>query len=305
MGFNVSAIKGYVQANEKSLVGKAVLKSKTAKLFSLQLGVKGSANLNNLTASPVLQAGGCGITPAGTTNISKRVINTALLGVNQALCMDDLIGTQLENDIKVGLGLETMPFEQKVVEQNVAEIQKAGENLIWNGDVTITGSTYMGLTNGIVKILSTESVIDATDTVAKNVVTDAKAVIEKVISLIPDEALDMEDVTVFCGNDTYRAYVAQLQAANLYHYTANLDGGFSMQIPGYNIKLEGIGALNGKKRVYGTFASNFVLGTDLVSDSESAKLVEDEVTDLTHLKMKFNLGTQVRFPDLVVEYKGA
>ena len=305
MGFDVSTIKGYVQANEKALVGKAVLKTKTAKLFSLQLGVKGSANLNQLTASPSLKAGGCGITADGSTTISKRVINTALLGVKQSFCADDLIGTQLENEIKVGLGLETMPFEQKIVEQNIAEVAKLTENLLWNGDITITGSPYLGLTDGIVKIMAGETPIDATHSTAKDVVVDAKAVIDAVIAKLPDAILDRDDVTIFAGYDVVRAYVAQLQAANLYHYTADLDSNMSIKVPGYNVTLEGIGALNGKKRVYGTYAENFVLGTDMVSGAEEAKIVTDEVSDLTYLKMKFNAGVQVRFPDLVVEYKGA
>ena len=54
------SITGYVDANEKQLIGKAIIGGKTASLLNLQTGVKGSAYLNLLDADPTLQAGGCG-----------------------------------------------------------------------------------------------------------------------------------------------------------------------------------------------------------------------------------------------------
>ena len=48
MAFDVSTITGYVEDNKKKLIGKTLLKGKTASVITPQVGVKGSAYLNLL-----------------------------------------------------------------------------------------------------------------------------------------------------------------------------------------------------------------------------------------------------------------
>ena len=301
MSLNVSGISGYVDGNEKELIGKALIGGKTAGLLNLQTGVKKSAYLNLLDANPTLQAGGCGWNAEGSNTVTRREIKTGLIKVNIPFCDKDLIGTSLQHDVKVAVGSKTLPFEEEFINQNLASIQKQLEAAIWQGD---TDSLEANLKHfdGFIKILGTGAV-DAGSTL--DVVADAKKAVEAVVQALPNEIMDRADKVIFAGYDVYRAYVAQLQAANMYHYTANLDGAMEIVIPGTDIKLIGVHGLTGQKKIYGSYLDNMYLGTDLEGDSEKFAFWYSEDNSEFRLKVEFNAGVQVAFPDYVAVYTGA
>ena len=301
MSLNVSGITGYVDANEKELIGKALIGGKTAGLLNLQTGVKKSAYLNLLDANPTLQAGGCGWNAEGSNTVTRREIKTGLIKVNIPFCDKDLIGTSLQHDVKVAVGSKTLPFEEEFINQNLASIQKQLEAAIWQGD-TDSLEANLKQFDGFIKILGTGAV-DAGSTL--DVVADAKKAVEAVVQALPNEIMDRADKVIFAGYDVYRAYVAQLQAANMYHYTANLDGAMEIVIPGTDIKLIGVHGLTGQKKIYGSYLDNMYLGTDLEGDSEKFAFWYSEDNSEFRLKVEFNAGVQVAFPDYVAVYTGA
>lgn len=301
MSLNVSGITGYVDANEKELIGKALIGGKTAGLLNLQTGVKGSAYLNLLDANPTLQAGGCGWNMEGSNTVTRREIKTGLIKVNVSFCDKDLIGTSLQHDVKVAVGSKTLPFEEEFINQNLASIQKQLEAAIWQGD---TDSLVANLKHfdGFIKILGSGAV-DAGSTL--DVVADAKEAVEAVVQALPNEIMDRNDKVIFAGYDVYRAYVAQLQAANLFHYTAELAGNMEIVIPGTDIKLIGVHGLTGQKKIYGSYLENMYLGTDLEGDAEKFAFWYSEDNSEFRLKVEFNAGVQIAFPDYVAVYTGA
>ena len=306
MGLNVTAITGYVDQNEKSLIGKALVGGRTAGLLNLQTGVKGSSYLNILNADPTLQAGTCGWNDLGDNVLSRRLIQTGLIKVNVAFCDKDLIGTSMQYGVKVAVGAKTLPFEEDFIDQNVKAVQSKLEKALWQGD---TDSVDEGLKHfdGLVKIIGAagSGVVSATDATAKNIVLKAKEVIASVLALMPNEIMDRPDKVIFVGYDVYRAYVTQLQEANLFHYTGNLDGKMEMVIPGTDVRLIGVAGLVGTKRIYASYLENFNMGTDLEGDSEKFKFWYSEDNAEFRLKVEFNAGVQVAFPDMIVVYKGA
>ena len=305
MALDVNAIKGYVDENEAVLIGETLIKGKTASLLNLQTGVKGSEYLNLLSADPTLQAGGCGWNSDGDTTVTRRKLETGQIKVNQTFCDKDLIGTYMQHNVKIAAGAKTLPFEQEFIAQNLNAIQKKLEEIIWQGD-TKDGVAHLKRFDGFIKILDAASgVVDATHSEAKDVVTDAKEVIESVLAGIPNEIMDRTDKAILVGYDVYRAYVAQLQAANLFHYTNDLTGAMEMVIPGTDVKLIGVAGLVGTKRVYATYLENMYLGTDLEGDYEKFKFWYSEDNAEFRLKVEFNAGVQVAFPNMIVEYKGA
>lgn len=301
MSLNVSGITGYVDANEKELIGKALIGGKTAGLLNLQTGVKGSSYLNLLDANPTLQAGGCGWDEAGASTVTRREIKTGLIKVNVAFCDKDLIGTSLQHDVKVAVGSKTLPFEEEFINQNLASIQKQLEVAIWQGD---TDSLVENLKHfdGFIKILGSGAV-SAGNTL--DVVADAKEAVEAVVMALPNEIMDRNDKVIFAGYDVFRAYIAQLQAANMYHYTADLAGSMEIVIPGTDIKLIGVHGLTGQDKIYGSYLENMYLGTDLEGDSEKFAFWYSEDNSEFRLKVEFNAGVQVAFPDYVAVYTGA
>lgn len=306
MAFSVNDVKGYVDANGQQLIGKAVIGSKTAGLLNLQTGVKGSAYLNLLTADATVQDGSaCGWTASGTTTVSKRQITTALMKVNAEFCDKDLINTAMQYDVKVAVGAKTLPFEQDFINQNIKSINSQVENLIWQGDSSLTGATYLKLTDGLIKIIGAASgVVDATVS-GKTLSGNTKEAIDAIVAKIPEAILDREDIKIFVGVDVYRKYVKALQDANLFHYVpANLDASFSTIVPGTNIRVEGVPGLTGQNKAYASYAENFYLGTDMEGDYEKFQFWYSEDNRMFRLAVEFNLGVQVAFPDLIVKYIG-
>lgn len=302
MGLKVTDIAGYVDANEKTLIGKILVGGKTASLLNLQTGVKGSANLNLLDADPTLQAGGCGWSEDGTSTVTKRLLETGQIKVNMSFCDKDLLGTSLQHDVKVAVGQKTLPFEEEFINQNLGVIQKKLEETIWQGDVDL-GVDHLKRFDGFVKILDGASVVDAGTTL--DVVAKAKEAVEAVVQALPNEIMDRDDKVIFTGYDVYRAYIAQLQAANLYHYTAELAGAMEVVIPGTDIRLIGVHGLTGQNKLYGTYLENMYFGTDLEGDSENFMFWYSEDNSEFRLKVEFNAGVQVAYPDFVAVYTGA
>lgn len=300
MSFVVSDIQGYVQANEDKLIGKSVIGAKTASMLNLQTGVKGIANLNLLTATTGLQDGStCGWTEAGDVTVSKRQLVTKLMKVNQEFCDKDLLGSSLQWGVKIAAGMETIPFEQQFVDQIVKGVNKEVETVLWQGDTQGATSSYLDLMDGYLAILSGETTVDG-NPAGKYLSGDTLDVIHYIVTVIPDEIVDRTDLVVFVGYDIYRKYVAALQAANLFHYTADFTGTLSMMIPGTNVRLEGVAGLNGTNKAVATYLENLYLGTDLENAQEVFKFWFDDSNDIHKLKILFNLGVQVAYPDLIV-----
>ena len=302
MGLDVSTITGYVDANEKELIGKTLIGGKTAGLLNLQTGVKGSSYLNLLSADPTLQAGGCGWNADGTTSVTRRKIETGQIKVNVPFCDKDLIGTFMQHEVKVAVGAKKLPFEEEFIGQNLKAIQKKLEEAIWRGD-TVDGVGHLKRFDGFIKIIDGASgVISAGTTL--DIVVKAKEAVEAVIAKMPNEIMDRTDKVIFAGYDVYRAYIAQLQAANLFHYTADLVGSMEVVIPGTDIKLIGVHGLTGQKRIYASYLENMYFGTDLEGDSEKFNFWYSEDNSEFRLKVEFNAGVQVAFPDFVAVYTG-
>lgn len=302
MSFNISAVTGYVKANEKNLVAKSVIGGRTLGLIKFHPEIKGSAQLNLLSAAATLQAGGCGWSAAGTTTMTKRNLVTGLFKVNQALCEKDLVGTFAEWGLNEAVGKTTLTFEQEIANANVKSIEKQVELLAWNGDTTGSSSTYLDVADGFIKILANASGVIAAKVTGTTLAANTIAAIDKIVAAIPNEIIDADDLTVFVGYEIFRKYVADYNASNLYAGTLTFDGNMTLVIPNTNIKLQGVAGLTGKNKAYASTASNFVAGGDIQGAESIFELFYANEAREYRLVVEFNLGFQVYFPDFVVSY---
>ena len=302
MSFNVSAITGYVKANEKQLLAKAVLKGKTIDTVKYQPEVKGSAQINLISGGGTLQAGGCGWNAAGTTTFTKRNIVTGLLKVNEAYCDTDLRGTFAEWELNIAVGKETLPFEQVIAESALANVNKQIDNLAWNGDTTGSTSTYLDVTDGYIKIIGAASgVIDATVS-GKTLAADTIVAIDAIVAGIPNEIIEESDLTIFAGQEIVRKYIAAYNATNQFAGVIQNDGKLDIMIPNTNVRLLGVSGLNGKNKAYASKASNFYAGGDIAGSESQYKLWYSDDNQEFRFALKTNIGFQVAFPDFVVKY---
>ena len=113
-----------------------------------------------------------------------------------------------------------------------------------------------------------------------------------------------QGVTMFVSHTTFRDYVTGLNAtccANRPMIDANAD---SILYPGDSrVKIVPVSGLEGaetKALVVASVESNLVYGTDVEGSENAFKFWYDDKEDKFMLKVLFNAGVQVKFPDQVV-----
>lgn len=301
MAINTSSLTAYVGDNKEKLISKAVLGAKSASKFNLVTGVKGAQKLNLLDTTVVLQDGSaCGWTEAGTSKLSQRIIEAKPIKVNQSFCDKQLLATSLNYEVKVAAGQKTLPFEEEFVNGVMDGIAAEVEKTIWQGD---TSKSTLNRFDGLIKILSGATVagtysIQSGDTVS--------TIVSKTYALIPSAAYQAGNVVMYMGSDMYRTWIQELIANGhlvISNAVENVAMPDSLLIPGTNVRVEGVAGLDGTKKVYASYADNFIYGTDMQGDEEKAELWKSQDNREFRLAVEFVSGVQVAFPELVAVAK--
>lgn len=288
----MNVLKPYVdeQLNREKLIAETVLEPKSAGYMTLQVGVKGETAINILNTDVVFGDGStCGFEENSTATISQRTIKPAVMKVNLPICERNILGTYAQYQTKLKAGLETLPFEEYILKAVADKAKAKLEKFIWQGDSTQTETQF----DGLIKTLS------ASGSGAVKVTAQAteSATILALYNAVPNEA-HKEDLVVFAAPSKFRAWIQELVANNMYHWNANdKDGEYT--IPGTSVKVvavEGLEGATGHEYVAGR-KSNFVYGVDIEDAADTVKVVYDERDELFLVKMLFNAGVQVAFPN--------
>ena len=301
MAINTSSLTAYVSDNKEKLISKAVIGAKSASKFNLVTGVKGAQKLNLLDTTVSLQDGSaCGWTEAGTSKLSQRTIDAKPIKVNQSFCDKQLLATSLNYEVKVAAGQKTLPFEEEFVNGVIDGVAAEVEKTIWQGD---TSKGTLNRFDGLIKILSGATVagtysIQSGDTVS--------TIVSKTYALIPSAAYQAGNVVMYMGADMYRTWIQELIANGhlvISNAVENVAMPDSLLIPGTNVRVEGVAGLDGTKKVYASYADNFIYGTDMQGDEEKADFWYSKDSQEFRLVLGFVAGVQVAFPELVAVAK--
>lgn len=152
MAFSLGTLANYTDEQRFPLIRKAVLSAKTASLLTLQAGVKSSAAINILESDAVFQADGCGFNASGTTALTQRVITVGKIKVQEALCPKSLEDKYIQTQLAAGSMYDSIPFEQLYSEEKAAQIAKALEVALWQGDLT-SGNANLNKFDGLLKVV--------------------------------------------------------------------------------------------------------------------------------------------------------
>ena len=201
---------------------------------------------------------------------------------------------------------ENLPFEQIYAEDKAEKIADMIESVLWKGDTT--GSGNLALVDGYLKLIDSISAVDgnvdgvtvATGVTSANIVD----IIDGMVSSIPADVIDADDLVLFVGYDKYRAYAKALRDANLFHYNGAENQGqeFSQMVPGTNVKVVAVKGLNGTSRMVLSRVANLYVGVDMLNDAEDFNIFYSQDNDEVRFISKFKLGVQVAFPELLVEF---
>ena len=299
MAFDVTALPTYVEQNSDSLLRKAILGAESAKMFTLQTGVKTKTALNLLSTTIALQAGkACGWNASGSSKITQRTITATPLKVNMNFCDKELMDTCLQHGVRVAAGQKSLPFEEEFTSDVTKNVSLAVEKLIWQGDTSSTDE-ILKWGDGLLKILNASDGITVSkqkiSVSAAPTLSTVRGDVNNVILAIPTEVLN--EAVVFMGYDMFRLYVMALQNANLYHEAGDgLDKG-SMYYQGSNILIKAVAGLDGTNCIVAADPQNFFYGTDLMGDDEKFDLWYSKDAQEFRLAIGFSTGVQVAFPN--------
>lgn len=306
MGYTVSGLSAYVETRKDALVKDLVLggvKGDTIPNLTKQLGIKTKERINYLDVTPAIQDGrGCGFSASGSTVLTNRDLETAIMKVNDSWCNDDLLGKFAEYMVRFGADANAedgFGFEEEILRQVVGGVNEQMEKLVWQGAT----SAYSGtdLINGFITLAENEDSA-STITASTSDATSAVSVyneIKKVIMLIPEEIID--DAVVFVAPAVYRKFVQEMVEKNYYHYESGKIENNDLIFPGTNIRVhKTIGLTGDLKHIYASTYKNMFYGCDMMNDKEEVRVFFSDDDDVYKVKLKWNAGVMTAFPDEVV-----
>ena len=285
MAYNVTALGTYVQENKDIILKDIVFGGEygnTIPLMTKQLGIKTTEKIHPSTLEAVLQdvSGECGFNPQGDLNISERSITTSQKKVNMEFCLEKLLGKFAEYKVRVGANEDALPFEAEIIDGLVKSINKQVEKGVWTDLITNT---------------TAQLTVPSTGTAYERVMA--------VYMALPEAIL--EDAVIFVSPATFREYVKDLVDKNFYHYNP-ADGDLEeIFIPGSGVKVRKAKGLAEQTDdvIFGTSPKNMIYGTDFMDNKEEIKAWFSDDNDTYRIKVRFNYGANVAFPDLVVGSK--
>ena len=295
MAINVSTLTEYVNQNNGELLTKAVLGAKTLDYIEIMPGVKYKDVLNYLDSTVEFKNGeACGWEPGGEDKFTQRTIEVKPVKINKEFCWKDLRKYWMNYQMLFEAGRETLPFEEKIIENNINAINAELEKLIWQGD----GNKPM---NGII-----ETIKNAGGEIQKTVAEGYTAieVIDAAYEAMTPVMLIQEPV-IFVSPSTFRSYIHGLNATCCANREIIDAASEKILYPGDSrvsiVPVPGLeGTLDSLCIALATPAKNLVYGTDVEGSENTFKFWYDEKEDKFMFKVLFNAGTQVKFPDQIV-----
>ena len=298
MALNVSTLSNYVEEKRLPLIAKSFLRGKTIDLIQLETGVLQDTALNLVSAQVQFGDGAsCGWNPTDGVALSQRVLKPTFLKINQAFCDKDLLKKWASYEVKLAAGREQLPFEEKFLEEIANAINESIEKLVWQGD-----SSHTNEPDGFLKILETggSGVVSVTWTAGTSAYNKIKAVYNK----IPANIIDKEDTVIFVGEETYREFIQDLVAANLYHFSPDYKAGEYM-VPGTSIRVIAVNGLNGTGKIVAGRLSNFFYGVGAEDDKDTFDFWYSQDNREFRLAAYFAIAVQVAYPNEIVLGKQA
>lgn len=298
MALNVSTLSNYVEEKRLPLIAKSFLRGKTIDLIQLETGVLQDTALNLVSAQVEFGDGAsCGWNPTEGVALSQRLLKPTFLKVNQVFCDKDLLKKWASYEVKLAAGREQLPFEEKFMEEIANAINESIEKLVWQGDTSHTNEP-----DGFLKILEAggSGVVSATWTAG----TSAYNKIKTVYNAIPANIIDKEDTVIFVGEETYREFIQDLVAANLYHFSPDYKAGEYM-VPGTSIRVIAVNGLNSTGKIVAGRLSNFFYGVGAEDDKDTFDFWYSQDNREFRLAAYFAIAVQIAYPNEIVLGKQA
>ena len=288
-----SRFKTYLETNGVEVLTKALFNSESAKYFNIQTGCTAEQPIIRLDSTITLaDASNCGFTATGSDTFSNRLLSPKFLKVNKEFCPKTLLKTWAHSEVRMNALGQEMPFEELLISNNINELAKVNEKLIWEGDTT-SGTGNMLLMDGIITIAKAdENVVKqqkGTDTIWQRV--------QKIWLALPAEIADK--TTIFMSIANYKQLIVELMNANMFHVFEEYQGTYEMTMPGANVKIKGVSGIT-SDTIVATPEDNLYLGVDGESDSEVCDFYFDKSDRTFKFVVEYAYAVQYAFSEYII-----
>ena len=286
-------LKNYLETSGVEVLTKALFNSESAKYFQIQTGVTAETPIIRLDSSITLaDASTCGFEATGSDTFSNRLLSPKFLKVNKEFCPKTLLKTWAHSDVRMNALGETLPFEELLINNNINELAKVNERLIWEGDTT-SGTGNMLLMDGIITIAkkdeNTVKQEKGSDTIWQRV--------QKIWLALPAEIADK--ATIFMSIANYKQLIVELMNANNFHVFEEYQGTYEMTMPGANVKIKGVSGIT-SDTILATFEENLYLGVDGENDNEVVDLYFDKSSRTFKFCIEYAYCTNYAFSEYII-----
>jgi hypothetical protein len=305
MSFSLGGLQAYTDQLSTDLVSKALLKPYSVQMLTIMAGkTAGTSAINLLNSNPYIIDATCGfnastVGPGGATGNSTvfsqidLVVQSKML--KEQLCPEDLRNYWLSSQLSPSAYATTVPFEEQIANNKIANIGQFVENTVWQGDgsnldgllaqATVANGCISGTGAGITVPLAVNTAFDT-----------IWAIINKLTNALKQE----NDLIMYMSYNNYTVAVQALMAKgnalitqdpNISNSTGDAPSTFVW--PGTNVTLFAAPGINVDTKIILGPKKYIYFGTGLLDDADNFKFYYDPSQDVVNFMSKFRLGTAV------------
>lgn len=292
---DLTLLPDYINEHRDELFVKSTLGAKTLDYVEIMPNVKYKDAFNYLDSEVVLQDGSeCGWNPQGSDVFSQRYIETKAVEVEKEFCWKDFEKKYMNYQLLWEAGREKLPFEEKIAQSNMAAIQEAIEDLVWNGDAEI----------GINGFLADAEAVSAA-TVNFETGTTVSAKVDALVAALPIAMLK-KGVNIYMSYTDFRNYIQEQNGACCSNKPIVDAASESIKYFGDSrITLVPVLGLEGADAMAASTADGLVYATDVEGSDRAYRMWFDEKEEKFMFRVLFRAGTGIKMIDEVVIGKEA
>ncbi|WP_162996953.1 hypothetical protein [Mucilaginibacter kameinonensis] len=221
MAYNISALPVYNDETSRAFMTRAILGAQTIKMLLDANAFDGTAKGNKAvqlanTDVQIQDGSTCGRNALGDTVLGEAILSVKDLKVNLNYCVRDLEKTYAVQDMKAKMAGQVYDdglFLDFIGTEVSDKVQAALEQMIWKGDKASGATATLKQIDGFVKQITGATYIHLSGGTSGDTISQLQAFDLQ----MPVEIANKEDYRIFIGTDTYRKYVSQIAAKNLFN----------------------------------------------------------------------------------------
>lgn len=284
-----SGLTDAVELRRDELIVKGSLGAPSLKTFDIYTNIKGKTLIPALDTTVEFQDGAvCTFNPNSSDEWAEVELDPKILKVDKSWCFRAMADKMEAWNNKVAIGLETAPYEEEFINNQLGAINEALDVAIWQG--------VSGVTTGITQMLSGAVSAATGDTIV--------ATVGNIYALIPAKAYKAGKngkVRMYMGYTEFGQFIQALNE-QCCGKIGLIDGAVEELAYPYDSRviLTPVPGLEDADYIVAAPEGSLAYGTDVEGSENIFRFKQDEKDDSFFLKVAFREGVAVKIPDFTV-----